>query len=424
MRKRVLLALVLILALVMSTSCSLIVKDEEVDKQTTIIEMAGQTITKGEVQDMTQQLLDYYEYMYTYYYGYSYDKTNADTIAAAQSDAIDSLVQNAVVDQKLAEYGFDTFTEEELAELEAQAAETYQSYYDMIKTYFFADTELTGDELDEAIKAEMSAMGYPDEAGLLEEAKTTASTDKLEAEMVKDVTVTEEEVQAEYTSRVESAKGTYEAAPASYGTAVSNGSKPYYAPAGYRTVKHILVSFTDEDQTAIDDLNAQISAKESEQTESGADLSADIAALQAELDAKTEAAYTAIQPTIDEIQAKLAEGAAFADLITEYNTDPGMTADGEGYLVCEASTNWVEEFKNAAMALANVGDVSEPVRSSYGIHIIQYAGDVAEGEIGLENVHDELQASLLSTKQSEAVSATLEQWIEEANAKIYADRMN
>ena len=169
MRKRVLLALVLVLTLLVSTGCSLIIKDEEVDKQTTIIEVAGKTITKGEVQDMTQSVLDYNEYMYSMYYGYGYDKTDADTIASAQAEAIDNLIQTAVVDQKIAERGYNNFTDEEIAEMEKQAAEDYQLYYDTIKMYFFSDTELTGDELDAAIKAEMVNMGYPGEEALLED---------------------------------------------------------------------------------------------------------------------------------------------------------------------------------------------------------------------------------------------------------------
>ena len=69
MRKRVLLALVLILALLLSTGCSLIVKDEEVDKQTVIIEVGDKTYTKGEIQEQTEYMLDYYEYAYSSYYG-------------------------------------------------------------------------------------------------------------------------------------------------------------------------------------------------------------------------------------------------------------------------------------------------------------------------------------------------------------------
>ena len=41
MRKRVILAFMLVFALVAASSCSLIIKDEEVDKQTPIIEVAG-----------------------------------------------------------------------------------------------------------------------------------------------------------------------------------------------------------------------------------------------------------------------------------------------------------------------------------------------------------------------------------------------
>ena len=46
MHKRGLLALILVIALLMTTSCSLIVKDEEVDKQTVIIEVGTTSITQ------------------------------------------------------------------------------------------------------------------------------------------------------------------------------------------------------------------------------------------------------------------------------------------------------------------------------------------------------------------------------------------
>ena len=47
MRKRVILAFMLVFALVAASSCSLIIKDEEVDKQTPIIEVVGKTFTKA-----------------------------------------------------------------------------------------------------------------------------------------------------------------------------------------------------------------------------------------------------------------------------------------------------------------------------------------------------------------------------------------
>lgn len=46
---------------------------------------------------------------------------------------------------------------------------------------------------------------------------------------------------------------------------------------------------------------------------------------QADVDAAYAAILASVQPTVDEIKAKLATGTPFADLIAEYNTDPGMT---------------------------------------------------------------------------------------------------
>ena len=120
---------------------------------------------------------------------------------------------------------------------------------------------------------------------------------------------------------------------------------------------------------------------------------------------------------MDEIKAKLAAGETFEAMIDAYDEDPGMTADTT-YPVSNDSTNWVEEFKTGAMALANVGDVSDAVRSSYGVHIIKYHSDIPAGEVGLDAVKEDLHTSLLTAKMEETYSAAMDQWVAEANAKI------
>lgn len=451
MRKRVLLSVLLVLALLATSGCSLIVKDEEVDKQTVIIEVAGQTFTKGEVQEQTEYLLDYYEYMYSMY-GMPFDRNDASTFTSVRQEAIDSIVQTAVAEKKIAEMGLDQFSEEETAEIQAMVDEQYNSYAEFVKGYALADTELTGDELQAAIDEQMEAMGYGTKEDMLRLERMTRAQERLRAELNKEVDVSEEELISEYSYRMENAKATYTAYPDSYGVDLTNGTiGMYYAPAGYRNVKHILVSFAEEDQAVIDGLNSDLADKQNELTTAQASLAAldpdaskddedtaanravltaavenlpgEIAALEADVAAATEKAAAAIQLTIDEIQAKLAAGEDFNALIDEYNQDPGMTSDSVGYAVSAVSTNWVPEFTKASMALAAIGDVSAPVQSSYGIHIIQYASDIPEGEIGFETVREELYSELLESKQEYHYSDVMQSWGENSGAKIYEDRL-
>ena len=454
MRKRVILVLMLILALLAASSCSLIIKDEEVDKQTPIIEVAGKTFTKAEVNEQVEAVMNYEEQMYSGY-GLTYDRTDATILSAAQDSAIDAMVRQAVLDQKAAEWGLDVISEEEQAEIDETVDSAYTLYFDSVKSVDFADTELEGEELDAAVEAKMAEYGYPTRDELLTYETENMVLEKVYDEAVKDVTVTEEELQEAYNTHVESAMTTYGNSPSSYGTDVQNGSTIYYVPAGYRYVKHILIEFTDEDSETISDLESQISEKQTELTTAetsladlGEDASADdeataqnrvtlsetveartaeIADLETQLADAKEAAYAAIQPTVDEVLEKIAAGEDFDALIEQYGQDPGMEsspAKEDGYPVSADSTNWVAEFRDAAMALENVGDVSEPVRSDYGIHIIKYVSDAVEGEVGLDAVRDALESEVLTQKQDEAYNAAVEAWVEEADAKIYKDRLN
>lgn len=453
MRKRVILALMLVVALAVTTSCSLIVKDAEVDKQTVIIEVAGKTFTKGEVNQQVSQTLDYQEYLYSMY-GMAFDKTSATSVSEARDSVIEGLIQQAVIDQKINEMGMNAFTEDELAQMNTTVDETYQSYADSVKTSYFAETELAGEELDKAIADKMTELGYATKEQLLENEKITKATDKLKAEVVKDVAVSDDEVKAEYDTRVESAKTEYEGNLSAYGAAVQNGSTVYYTPAGYRYVKNILRKLSDEDSPKISELNQQITDKQTQLTnvetsltglgedaaaddEETAKTRADLTATKATLDAEIadlnkqlgeakEAAYAAVQPTIDEILAKLNEGGDFDALMEEYGEDTGMQASPAketGYLVCEGSTTWVTEFTEAAMALKSIGDVSPAVRTSYGIHILKYVGDAAEGPADYAAVEETVRGELLTQKQDNLYNETVSQWVTDAGAKTYKDRL-
>ena len=69
-----------------------------------------------------------------------------------------------------------------------------------------------------------------------------------------------------------------------------------------------------------------------------------------------------------EVKAKIDKGEDFATLAKEYSTD--STAQNGGDLGYFSANEMVAEFSNAAFALS-VGEVSDPVKSNFGYHIIK-----------------------------------------------------
>jgi hypothetical protein len=451
MRKKALLALMLVLTLMLS-GCALIVKDQAVDNATEIIRMGDQVITKDKVKEEIQNELDYNAY-YASLLGQSYDTTDPQVIASAQEEAVASLKKDLVLTAKAKELGLDQLTDEEEETVKTEAQESYDSAIEYIKSNQLKDSELEGDALTEAAKAELDKMGVTLDSYLESERKTVIDN-KVREYAIKDVAVTDEELEAEYDSRVEKDKETYTDNAGSWATAANNGTTLYYTPAGVRRVKQILIKFKDEDQTAIDDAQSRVteansavstaSAKvtaaqstleiEGIDDETKAQAEADLEAANKELEeankeleaasqAVTDAtnkAFDNITADADEVLAAVnAEGADWQTIMDEKNQDPGMKNNEKGYAVAEGMTNFDSAFVDAAMALAKPGDISDKVKgTSYGYYIIRYESDEAEGATPLDNVKETISSALLSTKQNETYNTTVDQWVEAAGIKV------
>jgi foldase protein PrsA len=74
---------------------------------------------------------------------------------------------------------------------------------------------------------------------------------------------------------------------------------------------------------------------------------------------------------------RIGAGEDFAELAAEFSTDPGSGAAG-GSLGWAPTSAYVAEFKDAADALG-VGELSQPVQSEFGWHIIRKVDEVAAG---------------------------------------------
>lgn len=100
-----------------------------------------------------------------------------------------------------------------------------------------------------------------------------------------------------------------------------------------------------------------------------------------------------------EIKAELDAGKDFADIAKEKSKDPGSGAEG-GDLGWFTKEQMVPEFAEAAFAL-DVGDVSEPVKSDFGWHIIKV--EEKRDKPGFDEVEDQLYEMLVRQKQRDII---------------------
>ena len=450
MRKKALLAAMMALVLLLS-GCALIVKDEAVDNATEIIRMGDQVITKKEVKDQISAQLDYNAMMYSQF-GYAYDRNDPAVIADAQNDVIEALKEDLALTAKEKELGIE-LTAEELEEVKTKAQEDYDRIVSSAKDYVEGADEMDEDAKTEAAKKMAEEAGYTLESYIESETKSKLDS-KLRDYAIKDVTVTDEEIQAEYDSKVAADKETYAEKAGTWATAANNGTTLYYTPAGVRRVKQILTKFKDEDKTAIDNAKQQVTDANTAVTAAQAKIDsangllaaediteeektrteADLAAAQKELeDANTalvnaiseqaaaeDKAFANLDEEVDAILASLdAEGADWQAIMDEKNQDPGMKNNEKGYAVAADMTSFDAAFVKAAMELEKPGDHSAKVKgTSYGYYIIRYEGDEPEGAIALDAVKESISSSILSTKQTEAYNAAKAQWVEEAGIKV------
>ncbi len=353
-----------------------------------------------------EEVEEQYDYLVDMYSQYGYDISSyADYYV---EDIIRQIVAFRVQLQKAAELGLDQFTEEEEAAFAEEAQAEYDGTVEMYQSQFTGTEEEILQQTEEFLASQEytvdAIIGYLKEEALL---------DRIYDYAIADVTLTDDAVSQEYDARVAADREAFEADLSQYESAVNNGTPVYYTPEGFRAVKHILLLPSEEAQAELDSLNSELSAAETDEEK-------------AEIQAQIDEVFAGMDPTVEEIYARIEAGEDFDALIAEYGQDPGMQSGDSaqnGYYVSADSTAWVQEFTDGAMSIPEIGGVSDPVRSSYGIHIIKYVGDVAPGATDFADVEAALRESLLATMTEEAYNAALDEWVEAVHPEYYPERV-
>ena len=415
--------------------------EPEIQDDVVLAVVNGENVTWADVKDDYENVL--------YNLGSQYDITHPDNIRVFRTLALESQIDETVRLQQAKALGVDQLSAQALAEIQAEADSDWE---EAIESYCEENAGITeGSTEEEKAQAKLAAQAHYLELGYTQEILRQLYIkfdifDRLEQMAVQDVVVTDEDIAKDYQEKVAADKEIYEndinayieynnyveqsAMYAMMTGSASNLELAWYKPAGFRAVKHILLPVDEALMAEYKELQARLEEQiheEPEATEAAvAEAATEAAAAQpvvtqADVDAAKAKILSSVAGKVDEISQKVAEGVDFDELIVTYGvkadgtaSDPGMLSEPyktEGYEVASASNNYVPEFVAAALSLNQIGDVSAPYLSDYGVHIVKYLADVPAGPVKMTAAQQQAaRADLLEIRQQEAYSEQLVKW--------------
>ncbi len=319
--------------------CKMIEKTPEAIQKTVLATVGNETITKGDLDkeigaQLKQQFGDDYE-------------TNskvADQVKQAKQQGLSNLVTEKILLQEADKLGLKP-SDDELNSKVDDTINQYKAQYSEEGQWesVLEQNGLTEDQLRDLIK-------------------NSSIEQAVQQDIVKDVTVTDDDAQAEYDK---------------------NKDSQYSTGAG-ANVAHILIA------------------------EKASDGSVD---------------FDASLKKANDIKAQLDAGADFATLAKEYSTDPGSKDKGgdlgfQAYNTTQLVPEFVDGFKNL-----KEGEISAPVKSQYGYHIIKATGLKAAQVTPFDQVKDQIKSTLLQQKQGDAFNSKIAEWKSDLKVKTYEDKL-
>lgn len=320
------------------------------------------------------------ELIATYQNTYGGTTFKAEDYAYIRDQSLTAQATYCVMDNAVEDLALNTFSDEESAALMQQAEDAYQQTLD----YFTEDyASMYMNMMKEETARDMAA-DYLTRSGctvesLFEKAKRYAGYDRLYAEVTDGVSLSDADVQQYYTNRyVEPDRKLFENNVEQYELyTAAYQQTAYFIPAGYREVAYIYLPTPMEGREAL-------------------------------------------EPTLEKIYGRLENGDDFDLMIQVYDQSEANST----CMVHAQSTVYEPEFRDAALALENVGDVSGPVDTETGVYVIRYLSDVAGGPVTLtqESMAD-LAEEAVGVKKAEVFQQTIDEFAKTYPPTIYAEKI-
>lgn len=416
------------------------------------------TITKGEIADQ-------YDYMVSMYtaYGMAAPTEDAD-IESMQDSVISSLVSEKIELYEASKLGI-TLSDEQLAAVEKQVDEQMASYTDMFRDQAEQEgatdvearaLEIFQEQID-AAGMELDIDGFRNY--MSESYMNVALQEALQAEITKDVTATDEEIQAYYDDLLASQKDSYTTTPADFGAAAEdyqmNGGDPMlYVPEGYVRVRSISIAPASEVSADYTSLQDELTSIESEygtaalaaladkyaakgadasdtsinvttaDIEGGAALVSDYLTKKAAADALYEEYIKDAREKADEALASIEAGTSFEDVLKEYGEDttytsyPTFVDTGLLMYVGGEDTMWNEELVKA-VGLLKDGEHTAVILVDDVFYILQLVGSEPAGERSMTDAYDDIKAAVIAKNGDTLWNTQLATWQNDTKLVTY-----
>lgn len=338
-----LIAVIAISAIAVSAmGCKMIEKTPEAIQNTVLATVGNEKVTKGDLDKEMGQ----YDAQLKQQYGadYANNPQVKDQLQQAKKQGLDKLVTQKILLQKATELNLKP-SDDELNKKADDTISQYKAQYPEEGQFESAleQSGLTEDQLRDLIKNQAVMQAVQDD-------------------ILKDVTVTDDDVKTYYDE---------------------NKDTKFTQGAG-ATVAHILIA------------------------EKASDGSVD---------------YDASLKKANDIKAKLDSGSDFATLAKDNSADPGSKDKGGSLgFVAYTSKDLVPEFVEGFKNLKE-GEISAPVKSQYGYHIIKATGLKNSEVTPFEQVKDQIKSSLSQQKQGDAFNSKITEWKTDLKVKTYEDKL-
>ena len=191
-------------------------------------------------------------------------------------------------------------------------------------------------------------------------------------------------------------------------TGYYDGHKTEYFTDETRTARHILISPTADRPTT-----TTTSTTASPSTTAGSDSSTTTSAPSTTTtEPPTDAEWDTALTKAMKVRADLVAGADWTAEAKEYSNDPGTLETG-GDLGTVYKGQMVAEFEESVFSMEK-DEISEPVKTVYGYHVIQVTGITEAKQYTLEEVKSEINDTLVNEKKA----TVWQEWVAKTKGEL------